>query len=689
MTTDVADPAAGPTQLLPTRPLRPSALVVAGTGWVLMTLAAYVDSLTNVAQRDAAQAGRGALTAVTGAVLMTAAGAILNARPRHRVGLVLAGLGLVWALDGVAESWSAYSISAGLPGADVAVWFVARFGAVLLLGLPLLLVLYPTGRLMAGRAGAASMLTVLAAATLPVTLLLVPDAVVFRDAPVPGVRTDRFALPLSEGLSVAALTVTRVLALAALLAALGIALARHRRATDAERTQLRWLLWAGIVCVVTVVAALLLPSGAITTLLLTVAVVLTAVSVAIGVLRPDLADVDALVAGTLTYVGVAGVVVGIDLATLAAAGSLLGPRLDERGVTVAVLALAVAVYGPLRSWLGAGVRRLLFGRRGDRYDVVSTLAARLEEARSVDEQLPALAGAVASTFKVPYVRVEVLGPAGRVLSATHGVAPAATQDLDIAYHGERVGRLVLARVGVRSLLSRRDQALLLDLVRQAAIALRSGLLAGELQESRERLVLAREEDRRRIRRDLHDGLGPVLGGVAMRLEAAANAVDADPDTARRLVRQARTEIGGALDDVRRLVHDLRPPALDDLGLVAVIEQQAERAGSVLDVSVQADGVGLLPAAVEVAAFRIVSEALNNVVRHARATRCAITLRPEAAALEVVVADDGSGIADDVAAGVGLLSLRERAEELGGLCEVSCPPAGGTTVRAWLPFGEMR
>ena len=116
------------------------------------------------------------------------------------------------------------------------------------------------------------------------------------------------------------------------------------------------------------------------------------------------------------------------------------------------------------------------------------------------------------------------------------------------------------------MLSRRDQGLLVDLVRQAAIAMRSSLLAAELQESRERLVLGREDDRRRIRRDLHDGLGPALGGVAMRLDAAGNAVESDPERARELVRLARTEVREALDDVRRLVHDLRPPALDDLGL---------------------------------------------------------------------------------------------------------------------------
>ena len=226
---------------------------------------------------------------------------------------------------------------------------------------------------------------------------------------------------------------------------------------------------------------------------------------------------------------------------------------------------------------------------------------------------------MAEAFRVGYVRVEVLGTGGEGLSATHGTAPDATRSFPIGYRGQRIGAIELPESGIRAILSRRDQALLIDVVRQAAIAVRSSLLARELQESREQLVLAREEDRRRIRRDLHDGLGPVLGGVAMRLDAAGNAVATDPETAHRLVVQSRAEITEALADVRRLVHGLRPPALDDLGLLAAVEQQADRArSSGLEVAVEADAVAGLPAAVEVAAYRIVSEALTNVARHADA-----------------------------------------------------------------------
>ena len=463
--------------------------------------------------------------------------------------------------------------------------------------------------------------------------------------------------------------------------------ARHARAKGTERTQLRWLLWAALVCLLAGGVMLLDLNGPIGLFALVTALVVTSVSLVIGVVRPQTGDIDALVGGTLVYGGIAAGVVLIDLVVLTAASRLLGDRLQERQVTLVVLVLVVAAYGPLRSWLTTLVRRRLLGRRGERYEVVSALAEQLEESDALEQQLPALASAVAEAFRVSFVRVEVLSTAGEGVSATHGTVPAATRSFPIGYRGQRIGSIELPEGGIRTILSRRDQALLIDVVRQAAIAVRSSLLARELQESREQLVLAREEDRRRIRRDLHDGLGPVLGGVAMRLDAAGNALATDPETAHRLVVQSRAEITEALADVRRLVHGLRPPALDDLGLLAAVEQQADRTRSAgLEVDVRADDLTGLPAAVEVAAYRIVSEALTNVARHAGARSCTVSLTTRPADLEVEVRDDGRGIAEDVVAGVGLRSLRERVEELGGGYEVACPPGGGTTVRAWLPIG---
>jgi signal transduction histidine kinase len=226
-------------------------------------------------------------------------------------------------------------------------------------------------------------------------------------------------------------------------------------------------------------------------------------------------------------------------------------------------------------------------------------------------------------------------------------------------------------------------------VRQAATAARTSRLADELQSSRERLVVAREEERRRIRRDLHDGLGPALGGVVFQLESARLLVERDPSLAAEQIAAACGMLQEVVADVRRLVHDLRPPALDDRGLVGALTQQAEQvslAGPAT--SVDAGELGTLPAAVEVAAYRIAGEALTNVVRHAGATTCAVHLAVEDRALVVTVRDDGRGIAAEAEVGVGMVSLRERAAELGGRVDVSCPAGGGTLVRAVLPLSDV-
>jgi two-component system, NarL family, sensor kinase len=315
--------------------------------------------------------------------------------------------------------------------------------------------------------------------------------------------------------------------------------------------------------------------------------------------------------------------------------------------------------------------------------VVAGLASTLESTGEGPEQLAAVARSVASAFGVGFVSVEVDRSHGERLVATYGDRPAETRTLPITYRGSEVGRLVLPARGLRSQLSHRDEELLGDLVRQAATAARTSQLAEELQESRERLVSAREEERRRIRRDLHDGLGPALSGVVFQLESARLSVDRDPDAAKRQMAEVSAHVQDVVADVRRLVHDLRPPALDDRGLVGAMRQQAERLDPAA--AVEADDLGPLPAAVEVAAYRIASEAMTNVARHAEASACTVRLAVVDSALLVEVEDDGVGIDADAQAGVGLVGLRERAAELGGRSEVTCPSTGGTLVRAWLPL----
>jgi signal transduction histidine kinase len=259
-------------------------------------------------------------------------------------------------------------------------------------------------------------------------------------------------------------------------------------------------------------------------------------------------------------------------------------------------------------------------------------------------------------------------------------------DIPLVYQHETVGRLRVAPREGESGLSGADRRLLEDLARQAAVAVHAARVTAALRQARERLVSAQEEERRRLRRDLHDGLGPALAALAAQAEAARDLIATQPETSRGLLADLITQAQAATADIRRLVYNLRPPALDDLGLLGAIQAQAQKVNQTpaLRVNVAADPLPALPAAVEVAAYRIVQEALANVVRHAAAKRCQVSLAIENGNLKLEVADDGRGLPAEVEAGVGLRSMRERAEEMGGTFAIAGGPPG-TRVNVSLPL----
>ncbi len=214
-------------------------------------------------------------------------------------------------------------------------------------------------------------------------------------------------------------------------------------------------------------------------------------------------------------------------------------------------------------------------------------------------------------------------------------------------------------------------------------------LAADLQRSRERLVTAREEERRRLRRDLHDGLGPQMASLTLTIDIARKLLETDPSGADVLLADITGHAQAAIADIRRLIYDLRPPALDDLGLVPALRELSTRYGqSGLRIEIDTvERLPALPAAVEVAAYRIAQEALTNAMRHADAHNCMLRLTVGARQLQVEVSDDGRGLPEDLRAGVGLRSMRERAEELGGVCIIESRPEGGTQVLARLPLPQ--
>jgi signal transduction histidine kinase len=257
----------------------------------------------------------------------------------------------------------------------------------------------------------------------------------------------------------------------------------------------------------------------------------------------------------------------------------------------------------------------------------------------------------------------------------------------LVYRGEAVAQLVLGVPHGREL-TPADQRLLDDLAVQAGVAVYALRLTADLQRSRERLVTAREEERRRLRGDLHDGLGPTLAGVVLTIDAARRVLTADAEAADALLDRAAASVEGAVADVRRVVYALRPPALDQLGLVGALQQQATTLSlgdSQLTCRIEAtDPMPGLPAAVEVAAFRIAQEALTNIVRHAQASRAEVDINV-GTTLVLEIRDDGQGMPQNPHIGVGLTSMRERAVELGGSFTISTPHGGGALIRVELPL----
>jgi len=204
--------------------------------------------------------------------------------------------------------------------------------------------------------------------------------------------------------------------------------------------------------------------------------------------------------------------------------------------------------------------------------------------------------------------------------------------------------------------------------------------------------LTREEERRRIRRDLHDGLGPTLASQTFTMDVVLDLLETDPQEAARLVRGLKSQNQETVAEIRRLVYELRPPALDELGLTGALEahvSQLNRSqGLRIQFFTQPDPLPSLSAAVEVAAYRISLEGITNVVRHAKAQRCDVFLRLEKngrSCLVIDISDDGIGIFPEQQPGVGLNSMRERAEELGGSCRIAAAENGGTKVTAVLPI----
>jgi signal transduction histidine kinase len=478
---------------------------------------------------------------------------------------------------------------------------------------------------------------------------------------------------------------------------------RYRRVSSPEgRQQTKWVVFGIMAAISVQVGSILLTSpftGAGLPALLysvsdvtvvTLAYLLIPLAIGVAILRYRLYDIDLVINRALVYGVLSACVVGIYVLVVGYLGGLLGTD-GDLAISLFTTGVVAVLFAPLRDRLQRSVNRLMYGERDDPYAVLSRLGERLEGTLAPEAVLPTITQTVREALKLPYVAIALGEGESFAVAAESGSPVGGPLRLPLAYQGETVGELRLAPRTPGEEFTSADRRLLDDLTRQAGIAVYAVRLTTDLQRSRERLVTTREEERRRLRRDLHDGLGPTLGSLPLKLDVAGDLLERDPVAARELLRGLKEQSQSAVADIRRLVYELRPPALDELGLVGAIrETAAQHTRNGLRASVDAaEGLPPLPAAVEVAAYRIAQEALNNVARHAGANDCVVglVLDEKSETLWLEIEDDGRGIEVGHGQGVGLHSMRERAAELGGTCVILSGPAGGTHVRASLPVPD--
>ena len=661
--------------------------------------------------------GFAVLTGVLSLAYPTVGALIASRLPSNPIGWIFCSVGLLYTAQRFSLAYADYAAveNLALPASEYAAWFssLVDFTGLVLAGV-LVMLLFPDGRLLSRRwqivawtAILGAVLTALYGAFYPESLstysyVMNPFGFIGY---IGGFTSDTFFLGSA--------LVGEVLLLTSSLAAIFSLVLRLHRAWGDERQQLKWFLYAAVpagMCFNLVLLLFIIVDFTdlfvFSTRLMelrwlmqswinyedirsvgVVALLVVPVFTYIAILRYRLYDIDVVINRTLVYGALTSCVVGIYVLAVVALGALFQAH-GSIAVSLLATGLVAVLFQPLRSRLQRGVNRLMYGERDDPYAVISRLGRRLEAALAPDTVLPTLVETIAQALKLPYAAILLKEGEGLRTAAAYGSPRGEPETLPLVYQREELGRLILSPRSPGEGFSDADRSLLEDLARQAEVAVHAVRLTSDLQHSRERLVTTREEERRRLRRDLHDGLGAQLAGLSVQAGTLRRLIPRNPNAAEELVVELRDELRSAIADIRRLVYDLRPPALDDLGLVEALRRLTERhssEGEQLRVLVETpEALPDLPAAVEVAVYRITQEALTNVARHARAQTCVVRLVVnDDVTLEIV--DDGVGIYAERSAGVGLSSMRERASELGGSCVVEPDRKGGTQVLVRLPL----
>lgn len=509
-----------------------------------------------------------------------------------------------------------------------------------------------------------------------------------------------------------------------ILSAIATQVYRYRKVSnEMEKQQTKWVIYGttlGIVGYLTIrILSILNPDPFGGGILLNISfnmaanlfILILPLSISVAVMRFRLWDIDPIINRTLVY----GALSGLTIAFYVLVVGFFANYFQHSNINFIASFIATGViavlFEPLRERLQRGVNRLMYGESDNPSTVISRLGQRLEASLEPDSVLPAVVETVAQALKLPYVAIALKEETDFTVSAEYGRLTETTTGeteandhlvkMPLTYQSEVVGELILAPRARDEKFSPADKNLLSMLSPQAGVAAHAIRLTRalrqlntDLQQSREQLVTAREEERRRIRRDLHDGVGPILASLLQRLDTVRLLIVRNPEKAADMAEELKGQVKTTIADIRRLVYALRPPVLDELGLLSAIREYTTdyQGASGLRVTVAApEALPHLSAAAEVAAYRIVMEAFSNVVRHAQATTCHITIKIETqksvTMLCVEIKDNGHGLPEKHRSGVGIVSMRERTAELGGSISIESQDGNGTLIRACLPCSE--
>jgi len=479
---------------------------------------------------------------------------------------------------------------------------------------------------------------------------------------------------------------------------------RMRWANGDERQQIRWLVFPATMYWISIPFGLILeydPSGISLTIsvgLALISVPMIVIAVAVAIFKYRLYDLQLIINRTLVYGALTAIVMGV-YALIVGGMSLLFQASGNLVISLLATGLVVVLVNPLHQRLQRAVNRLLYGERDQPITVLHRLGERLESSGMPEDVLAGIVETVGQTLKLPYAEITLLREEGYVRAAWYGKEASAMVAFPIQFQSQTIGSLNIAPRTPGERIEDPDAGLLRMIARQAGPVAYTFRLTRDLRLSRARLVTTREDERHRLRRDLHDGLGPVLASQGLKIAAVSHLLDFDPQAARELLEELAVQNEATVAEIRRLVYALRPPELDELGLVRAVRDYADGLDTRLsndngpDIHVHSadDKLPPLPAAIEVAAYRIATEALTNVTRHAHARHCTVTFKlvteGQTKHLRLEIVDDGNGLPDARKAGVGMNSMRERAEEVWGEFTVVSKPQEGTQVIASLPLTE--